>query len=213
MGHKYLTVLTKVFFFARKCRPFIRDYCIAHLYTLFAPQPPPQHQILQNHCIHFFLWGGGDYCKVPPGNSREKLETMLLWGSSRGRGHKKFIAEQCESGEFLCSLWRKLLASFHSFISRYLLIDFQTLFHHGYGCRENVTLGVALQLSFLEGISPSLSKPLFIFLISCPVVRNWLLWGVKPFVDTFSPCPCLGVATSCSTSLQSLSSSGSFLLS
>ena len=67
---------------------------------------------------------------------------MLLWGSSRGRGHKKFITEQCESGEFLCSLWRKLLASFHSFISRYLLIDFQTLFHHGYGCRENVTLGV-----------------------------------------------------------------------
>ena len=136
---------------------------------------------------------------------------MLLWGSSRGRGHKKFITEQCESGEFLCSLWRKLLASFHSFISRYLLIDFQTLFHHGYGCRENVTLGVPLQLSFLEGISPSLSKPLFIFLISCPVVRNWLLWGVKPFVDTFSPCPCLRVATSCSTSLQSLSSSGSFL--
>ena len=184
------------------------------IHPLCPSTSPPQHQILQNHCIHFFLGGGGaDYCKVPPGNSREKLETMLLWGSSRGRGHKKFITEQCESGEFLCSLWRKLLASFHSFISRYLLIDFQTLFHHGYGCRENVTRGVPLQLSLLEGISPSLSKPLFIFPVPCPVVHNWLLWGVKPFVDTFSPCPCLGVATSCSTSLQSLSSSGSVLLS
>ena len=140
-------------------------------------------------------------------------ETMLLWGRSGGRGHKKFIKEQCESSEFLCSLWRKLLASCHSFIPRDLLIDFQTLFHHGYGCRENATRGVPLQLSLLEGISPSLSKPLFIFPVSCPVVCSWLFWEVKPFVDIFSPCSCLGVATSCSTSLQSLSSSGSFLLS
>ena len=176
MGHKYLTVLTKVFFFLQESVGRLFATIALPTYTPCSPlNLPPQHQILQNHCIHFFLWGWGDYCKVPPGNSREKLETMLLWGSSRGRGHKKFIAEQCESGEFLCSLWRKLLASFHSFISRYLLIDFQTLFHHGYGCRENVTLGVPLQLSFLEGISPSLSKPLFMFLISCPVVRNWLL--------------------------------------
>ena len=217
MGHKYLTVLTKVFFFFF-CKKVSAVYSRLLHCPLIHPvcpstSPPPNTKFCKI-TVFIFSWGGGaDYCKVPPGNSREKLETMLLWGSSRGRGHKKFITEQCESGEFRCSLWRKLLASFHSFISRYLLIDFQTLFHHGYGCRENVTLGVPLQLSFLEGISPSLSKPLFIFLISCPVVRNWLLWGVKPFVDTFSPCPCLGVATSCSTSLQSLSSSWSFLLS
>ena len=53
---------------------------------------------------------------MSPYNSREKLETMLLWGRSGGRGHKKFITEQCESGEFPCRLWRKLLPSFHFFL-------------------------------------------------------------------------------------------------
>ena len=176
-----------------------------------SPPPNPNTKFCIS-TVFIFSWGwGADYCNVPAVIAGRNWKQCLLWGRSGGRGHKKFITEQCESGEFLRGLWWKLLASFHS--SRYLLIDFHSLFHHGYDCRENATRGVPLQLSLLEGISPSLSKLLFIFPVSCPVVRNWLLWGVKPFVDTFSPCPCLGVATSCSTSLQSLSSSGSFLLS
>ena len=89
--------------------------------------PPPQHTQTHTHtkfCIStafFFFSQGADFCNVarPSCNDLEKLETMLLWGRSERRGHKKFITEQCERGEFLCSLWRKLLASFHSSILRY----------------------------------------------------------------------------------------------
>ena len=182
---------------------------------MFAPQPsPPPNAKFCKSTVFIFSWGeGADYCNVPPVIAGRNWKQCCFREGLGGGGTKSLLRSNAKVKKFLCSLWRKLLASFHSFISRYLLIDFQTLFHHGYGCRENITRGVPLQLSLLEGISPSLSKPLFIFPVPCPVVHNWLLWGVKPFVDTFSPCPCLGVATSCSTSLQSLSSSGSVLLS
>ena len=168
-----------------------------------SPPPRLQHQILHKHCLHFFLGGGERTTVMSPCNSREKLETMLLWGRSGGRGHKKLRSNaKVVNFRVGCDV-----SCYRLFIFSYFL------FHQGYGCRENATRGVPLQLSLLEGISPSLSKLLFTFPVSCPVVRSWLFWGVKPFVDTFSPCPCLGVATSCSTSLQSLSSSGSVLLS
>ena len=71
MGHKYLTVLTKVFFF------FFLQESVGRLFATFSLPtytpclplnlPPPQHQILQNHCIHFFLGGGGrTTVKSPP---------------------------------------------------------------------------------------------------------------------------------------------------
>ena len=186
----------------------MRDHCIAHVYTLFAPQLPPpprlQHQILHKHCLHFFLGGGADYCNVPPVIAGKNWK-QCCFGEGLGGGDSKSLLrsnEKVANFRVGCDV-----SCCRLFIFSYFL------FHHGYGCRENATRGVPLQLSLLEGISPSQSKLLFIFPVSCPVVRSWLFWGVKPFVDTFSPCPCLGVATSCSTSLQSLSSSGWVLLS
>ena len=168
-----------------------------------SPPPPASNTKFCISTVFIFSWGGERTTVMSPCNSREKLETMLLWGRSGGRGHKKLRSNaKVVNFRVGCDV-----SCYRLFIFSYFL------FHQGYGCRENATRGVPLQLSLLEGISPSLSKLLFTFPVSCPVVRSWLFWGVKPFVDTFSPCPCLGVATSCSTSLQSLSSSGSFLLS
>ena len=168
-----------------------------------SPPPAPNTKF----CIilsSFFLRGGADYCNVPPVIAGKNWK-QCCFGEGLGGGDSKSLLRSNEK-----------VANFRvgCDVSCYRLFIFSYfLFHHGYGCRENATRGVPLQLSLLEGISPSLSKLLFTFPVSCPVVRSWLFWGVKPFVDTFSPCPCLGVATSCSTSLQSLSSSGSFLLS
>ena len=161
-------------------------------------------------CISFVFilcWGGGggaDYCNVPPVIAGRNWKQCCFGEGLGGGGTKSLLRSNAKVANFRvgCDV-----SCYRLFIFSYFL------FHHGYGCRENATRGVPLQLSLLEGISPSLSKLLFIFPVSCPVVRSWLFWGVKPFVDTFSPCPCLGVATSCSTSLQSLSSSGSVLLS
>ena len=61
MGQKYLAVLTKVFFLQENVGRLFATIALP-TYTpclpLNLPPPPPQRQILQKHCLHFFLGGG-----------------------------------------------------------------------------------------------------------------------------------------------------------
>ena len=61
MGQKYLAVLTKVFFFLQENVGRLFATIALPTYTPCLPlnlPPPPQRQILQKHCLHFFLGGG-----------------------------------------------------------------------------------------------------------------------------------------------------------
>ena len=126
MGQKYLAVLTRVFFI-RKC---MADYSWLlrcpriHLVcpSTFPPFPNTKFCI---STVFIFSWGGGgaDYCNVPPVIAGRNWKQCCFGEGLGGRGHKKCITEQCKSGEFLCSLWCKLLASVFSFIYITLFAD------------------------------------------------------------------------------------------
>ena len=102
MGQKYLTVLAKVFFFTRKCRPFIRDYCIVHLYTLFAPQPPPPNTKFCISAVFILSWGGGgaDYCNVPPVIAGRNWKQCCFGEGLGGGGTKSLFRSNAKVANF-----------------------------------------------------------------------------------------------------------------
>ena len=66
--------------------------------------PPPPNTTHTKFCIStaFFFSQGADYCNVPPVIAGRNWKQCCFGEGLEGGGTK--ITEQCESGEFLCSL-------------------------------------------------------------------------------------------------------------
>ena len=127
------------------------------------PPPPPNAKFCKS-TVFIFSWGeGADYCNVPPVIAGRNWKQCCFREGLGGGGTKSLLRSNAKVANFRvgCDV-----SCYRLFIFSYFL------FHQGYGCRENATRGVPLQLSLLEGISPSLSKLLFTFPVSCPVVRS-----------------------------------------
>ena len=165
MGQKYLAVLTKVFFYKKMSAVYARPLHCPRIY-LVCPSTSPPPAPNTKFCIilsSFFLRGGADYCNVPPVIAGKNWKQCCFGEGLGGGGTKSLLRSNAKVANFRvgCDV-----SCYRLFIFSYFL------FHQGYGCRENVTRGVPLQLSLLEDISPSLSKLLFTFPVSCPVVRS-----------------------------------------